>query len=85
MKRDDFVTDSEYLETLLVAVPKYAMLSFIVQVLTFHMSRQQSKEWEQKYEKLTAMVVPRSSKYVMRRAKLYEIPTRNLLQEDHSG
>jgi len=47
VKRDDFVTDSEYLETLLVAVPK-----------------QQSKEWEQKYEKLTTMVVPRSSRKI---------------------
>ncbi|KAG8826697.1 Vacuolar ATP synthase subunit C [Serendipita sp. 411] len=45
IKKDDFVTDSEYLETLLVAVPKT-----------------QSREWEQKYERLTAMVVPRSSK-----------------------
>lgn len=47
VKKDDFVTDSEYLETLLVAVPK-----------------QQSKEWEQKYEKLATMVVPRSSKKI---------------------
>ncbi|KAG8828997.1 Vacuolar ATP synthase subunit C, partial [Serendipita sp. 399] len=45
VKKDDFVTDSEYLETLLVAVPKA-----------------QSKEWEQKYERLASMVIPRSSK-----------------------
>ncbi|PVG04830.1 putative VMA5-H+-ATPase V1 domain 42 kd subunit, vacuolar [Serendipita vermifera] len=47
VKKDDFVTDSEYLETLLVAVPKL-----------------QSKDWEQKYERLTSMVVPRSSKKI---------------------
>jgi len=44
VKKEDFVTDSEYLETLLVAVPKL-----------------QSKEWEQKYERLTEKIVPRSS------------------------
>lgn len=44
VKRDDFVVDSEYLETLLVAVPKM-----------------QTKDWEQKYERLASMVVPRSS------------------------
>ncbi|KAF8585545.1 ATPase V1 complex subunit C [Ramaria rubella] len=39
-----FVQDSEYLETLLVAVPKNSV-----------------KDWKCKYERLTSMVVPRSS------------------------
>lgn len=44
---DDFsgTTESEYLETVLVAVP-----------------RNLTKEWETSYERLTSMVVPRSSK-----------------------
>ncbi|KAJ1018031.1 hypothetical protein NDA16_004900 [Ustilago loliicola] len=43
--KEDFVgRDSEYLETLLVAVPKNNV-----------------KDWQAKYERLTAMVVPRSS------------------------
>ncbi|VDB84504.1 unnamed protein product [Peniophora sp. CBMAI 1063] len=41
---DDFIQDSEYLETLVVAVPKNNV-----------------KDWLQKYEKLTNMVVPRST------------------------
>ncbi|KAF9456147.1 ATPase V1 complex subunit C [Collybia nuda] len=44
VSKEDFVEDSEYLETLLVAVP-----------------RARVKDWNQKYESLTAMVVPRSS------------------------
>lgn len=43
--KDDFVSrDSEFLETLLVAVPKNNV-----------------KDWQTKYERLTSMVVPRSS------------------------
>lgn len=43
--KEDFVdTQSEYLETLLVAVPK-----------------NNAKDWQARYERLTAMVVPRSS------------------------
>lgn len=45
LKRGDFVADSEYLETLLVVVPKQAQ-----------------KEWLRSYERLTEMVVPRSSR-----------------------
>jgi V-type H+-transporting ATPase subunit C len=71
VKRDDFVTDSEYLETLLVAVPKYAVLLLLYKVFINCTSRQQSKEWEQKYEKLTAMVVPRSSRSVAKHVTLY--------------
>ncbi|PPQ90432.1 hypothetical protein CVT25_014950 [Psilocybe cyanescens] len=44
VSKDDFIQDSEYLETLLVAVPK---------ALT--------KDWNDKYERLTSMVVPRTS------------------------
>ncbi|KAL3842041.1 hypothetical protein ACJMK2_020106 [Sinanodonta woodiana] len=45
VKKDDFVSDSEYLTTLLVVVPKPYI-----------------HEWESKYETLTDMVVPRSTK-----------------------
>ncbi|KAJ7932639.1 hypothetical protein B0H13DRAFT_1701601 [Mycena leptocephala] len=44
VSKDDFVQDSEYLETLLVAVP-----------------RTNVKDWNSKYERLSSMVVPRSS------------------------
>ncbi|KAL1728894.1 hypothetical protein EV714DRAFT_237779 [Schizophyllum commune] len=43
--KEDFVLDSEYLETVLVAVPKNL-----------------TKSWNQQYERLTSMIVPRSSK-----------------------
>ncbi|KAJ9122050.1 hypothetical protein QFC24_004277 [Naganishia onofrii] len=49
VKKEDIVLDSEYLETLIVAVPKFWSLSNLL------------KEWNEKYERLTAMVVPRSS------------------------
>lgn len=45
VKKEDFVTESEYLSTLLVVVPRNA-----------------SRDWEEKYEKLADMVVPRSSR-----------------------
>jgi len=44
VSKDDFVQDSEYLETVLVAVP-----------------RSITKDWNAKYERLTKMVVPRTS------------------------
>ncbi|KAH9947644.1 ATPase V1 complex subunit C [Amylocystis lapponica] len=44
VKKENFIPDSEYMETLLVAVPK----NFV-------------KDWNLKYERLTPMVVPRSS------------------------
>jgi len=44
VSKNDFIQDSEYLETLLVAVPKTLV-----------------KDWNSKYERLTSMVVPRSS------------------------
>lgn len=47
VQRDDMVLDSEYLETLLVVVPKYLQSTFLAE-----------------YERLCAMVVPRSSQYV---------------------
>ncbi|KAJ2928753.1 hypothetical protein H1R20_g8229, partial [Candolleomyces eurysporus] len=46
--QDDFVLDSEYLETILVAVPKNLV-----------------KEWYGSYERLSSMVVPRSSKELL--------------------
>ncbi|KAF8649839.1 hypothetical protein AX16_005602 [Volvariella volvacea WC 439] len=45
--REDFIQDSEYLETVLVAVPRSLV-----------------KEWNNGYERLSQMVVPRSSKVV---------------------
>jgi len=47
VSKEDFVGDSEYLETLLVAVPKNAV-----------------KDWNSKYERLTPMIVPRSSSLI---------------------
>ncbi|KAJ7706431.1 hypothetical protein B0H17DRAFT_1037176 [Mycena rosella] len=47
VSKDDFIQDSEYLETLLVAVPKANV-----------------KDWNSKYERLSSMVVPRSSSSV---------------------
>ncbi|WRT65749.1 uncharacterized protein IL334_002697 [Kwoniella shivajii] len=47
VKRNDLVEDSEFLETLVVAVPKNLQ-----------------KDWADKYERLTSMVVPRSSQQI---------------------
>ncbi|KAH8120634.1 ATPase, V1 complex, subunit C [Phellopilus nigrolimitatus] len=47
VSKDDFIGDSEYLETVLVAVPKAL-----------------AKEWSSRYERLSPMVVPRSSKLI---------------------
>ncbi|KAI0768501.1 ATPase V1 complex subunit C [Trametes elegans] len=44
VRQEHFINDSEYLQTVLVAVPKNLV-----------------KEWNLKYERLTSMVVPRSS------------------------
>ncbi|KAF9042085.1 hypothetical protein BJ165DRAFT_1349339 [Panaeolus papilionaceus] len=44
VSKDDFIQDSEYLETLLVAVPKSLI-----------------KEWNMSYERISQMVVPRTS------------------------
>ncbi|KAI0936091.1 hypothetical protein AcV5_004315 [Taiwanofungus camphoratus] len=44
VRKEHFIQDSEYLETLLIAVPKNLV-----------------KDWNAKYERLTPMVVPRSS------------------------
>ncbi|KAJ9105479.1 hypothetical protein QFC21_001850 [Naganishia friedmannii] len=44
VKKEDIVLDSEYLETLIVAVPNNLV-----------------KDWNERYERLTSMVVPRSS------------------------
>jgi len=47
VSKEDFLRDSEYLETVLVAVPKALV-----------------KEWNTKYERLNAMIVPRSSRLI---------------------
>ncbi|PAV21816.1 ATPase V1 complex subunit C [Pyrrhoderma noxium] len=47
VSKEDFIEDSEYLETILVAVPNTLV-----------------KDWKSKYERLSAMVVPRSSKLI---------------------
>jgi V-type H+-transporting ATPase subunit C len=47
VSKDDFIQDSEYLETLLVAVPKNLL-----------------KDWNSRYERLTNMIVPRSSSQI---------------------
>jgi len=44
VSKDDFIQDSEYMETLLVAVPKNLV-----------------RDWNAKYERLTNMIVPRTS------------------------
>jgi V-type H+-transporting ATPase subunit C len=52
VKKEHFVLDSEYLTTLLVAVPKY-----------IYINRNKEKDWLDEYETLVQMVVPRSSTY----------------------
>ncbi|TCD70045.1 Vacuolar ATP synthase subunit C [Steccherinum ochraceum] len=47
VQKENFIQDSEYLETVLVAVPK-----------------NQVKEWNASYERLSTMIVPRSSKQI---------------------
>ncbi|KAJ3508061.1 hypothetical protein NLJ89_g5960 [Agrocybe chaxingu] len=47
VSKDDFIQDSEFLETVLVAVPRALV-----------------KDWNAKYERLTSMVVPRTSKLI---------------------
>ncbi|KAL5495657.1 VMA5 [Sanghuangporus weigelae] len=47
VSKEDIIEDSEYMETVFVAVPKALV-----------------KDWNSKYERLSSMVVPRSSKLV---------------------
>ncbi|KAI0757223.1 ATPase V1 complex subunit C [Daedaleopsis nitida] len=47
VRKEHFINDSEYMQTMLVAVPKNLV-----------------KDWNAKYERLTSMVVPRSSTLV---------------------
>lgn len=80
------MVDSEYLETLLVAVPKYVARSPRIKSLSLSLSfdgclcadhshwictctaivfcSNLVRDWKEKYERLTTMVVPRSSSYV---------------------
>lgn len=65
VRKEHFILDSEYLTTLLVIVPKYVILDLYVIIKDikldslFHRSSQQ--EWQAHYEKLTDMIVPRST------------------------
>jgi V-type H+-transporting ATPase subunit C len=62
VKKENFIEDSEYLETLLVAVPKLVSLSHFDVDSAPH--RNFVREWNSKYERLTQMIVPRSSTLV---------------------
>lgn len=77
--------DSEYLETILVAVPKYAFPSPIPTPDTTDsrvslLNRNITKEWEASYERLTQMVVPRSSTYVCLIFHQYATPIDKILR-----
>jgi V-type H+-transporting ATPase subunit C len=73
VSKEDVVVDSEYLETLLVAVPKYVGPASMYQMVGSRLvpacaDRGTScycsnlvRDWKEKYERLTTMVVPRSS------------------------
>lgn len=64
MTKDNFIQDSEYMETLLVAIPKCVNQLFIHFYTVDDPHRNLVKEWNSKYERLASMVVPRSSSYV---------------------
>ena len=73
--------NSEYLETVLVAVPKYAPSpSSLFSPLTLYDHRNLAKEWESTYERLTSLVVPRSSSFVAHHPSSLVL-TRNYAQE----
>jgi len=80
--------DSEYLETILVAVPK-CVTSSSWRLLCLYWPtclltcRNITKEWEASYERLTQMVVPRSSTYVGSTFSI--LCTRWLIVETHTG
>jgi V-type H+-transporting ATPase subunit C len=57
----DIVNDSEYMETLLVVVPKYPEHR---QCIPDELFRNLLHSWEESYEKLSQMVVPNSAKYM---------------------
>ncbi|KAF5382977.1 hypothetical protein D9757_006313 [Collybiopsis confluens] len=61
---EDFVLDSEYLETVLVAVPKSVPLFLYLAGQKLRVLRNLTKDWNLKYEHLSSMVVPRSSKSI---------------------
>ncbi|EKD03439.1 hypothetical protein A1Q2_02246 [Trichosporon asahii var. asahii CBS 8904] len=65
VKKGDLVEGSEYLETLLVAVPKNNI-----------------KQWYDNYERLSSMVVPRSSKEVAEDGE-YKLVTVTLFKKFH--
>jgi V-type H+-transporting ATPase subunit C len=55
VKRENVVLDSEYLETIFIAVPRYNSSHATL------ISRNEEKSFNAKYETLTSNVVPRSS------------------------
>ena len=61
VKKEHFVLDSEYLVTLIVAVPKYLLL-YDIHAPLFRIAMM---DWVNQYETLTQMVVPRSSQYYL--------------------
>lgn len=65
VSEEDFAgtNESEYLETVLVAVPKCVLYSPYCELRADALARGRNlvKEWETSYERLSAMVVPRSS------------------------
>ena len=65
ISKEHVIQNSEYLETIFVAVPQYTIMSHTAD-WTNGIRRTQIKDWSLKYERLTAMVVPRSSLYVDR-------------------
>lgn len=72
MSAEDFAgtNESEYLETVLVAVPKCVRSparfpACPLTSLLLLLSRNSVKEWETSYERLSQMVVPRSSTCVL--------------------
>lgn len=73
VSEEDFAgtNESEYLETVLVAVPKWVNLCRLLCDRRADLARARRnlvKEWETSYERLSAMVVPRSSTYVQPRS-----------------
>ncbi|KAK0465333.1 uncharacterized protein EV420DRAFT_1719189 [Desarmillaria tabescens] len=62
VSKEDFIGDSEYLETVLVAVPRQVLSREQVMVVdNLHAYRNLVKDWNSKYERLASMVVPRSA------------------------
>lgn len=71
VKKEHFILDSEYLTTLLVIVPKWVKfynLLFKIANLKSKNFRSNFSDWNLHYEKITDMIVPRSSSLIMQDA-----------------